>query len=415
MRRITWVLLAALVIGGGVYTWAATSRLATDSREATAQEQLLMPVERSTITRTLTYSGLLEPIDDVTLAAGVSGWVKELLVSKGDLVRAGDVIARLDDTDARLDLLRAQREYEQARLESPPGVIEERRLALISAERRLAGTTIAAPFDGIVADVMVREGDNVSAQGAIARLVNPSAYKVTLMVDQKDLSNIAVGQEVYVTPTAILGLTLLGRVDHIDFLPASVDSTTTYAVTVVLDTTLSGGGRGGFGPGGRGGGPALGGAAVGAPVGAPAGPGGGGPGAPGGSVARAPGGAADVSSINLAEQLRPGMSVDAEIVVAVAQDVIVVPISAIVESGRQQLVTRVTPDGVEETVPVVTGITDGLFVEIREGLEDGDRIVVNNYMLFERLSSGAGARGGGGNPFGGFGIPAGPQRVIFGR
>src|SRR5690606_30148833 len=174
MRRITWVLLAALVIGGGVYTWAATSRLATDSREATAQEQLLMPVERSTITRTLTYSGPLEPIDDVTLAAGVSGWVKELLVSKGDLVRAGDVIARLDDTDARLDLLRAQREYEQARLESPPGVIEERRLALISAERRLAGTTIAAPFDGIVADVMVREGDNVSAQGAIARLVNPS-------------------------------------------------------------------------------------------------------------------------------------------------------------------------------------------------------------------------------------------------
>lgn len=439
MRRIGWILLAVLIIGGAVYAWAATTRSSTESRQVVAQERLLMPVERSTISRTLTYSGLLEPIDDVTLTAGISSWVKELYVSKGDVVRAGDVIARLDDTEVQVEVMRARRDYDQARLESPPGVVEERRLALMTAERKLSATTIVAPFDGIVADVMVREGANVSANGSIARLVNPTRYKVTLAVDQKDLANIAVGQEVFVTPTAVPGLTLLGRVQEIDFLPASADSTTTYAVTVVLDETMpsgrAGGGAGGFGgafgaPGGRApagsapsGGPgtagrggfAAGGPAAGAPVeGAmadgPSGPASGGPGA---TADDGPGG---LASVNLAEQLRPGMSVDAEIVVAVARDVIVVPIAAIVESGRQQLVTRVTPDGVEEVVAVETGITDGMYVEIRSGLEDGDRIVINNYMLFQSLSSGGGrGQGGGGQFIGGFGIPAGPQRVIFGR
>lgn len=383
MRRMTWILLAVLVIGGAVYAWAATSRSSTESGQAIAQESLLMPVERSTITRTLTYSGSLEPIDDLTVTAGFASWVKEILVSKGDVVRAGDVIARLDDTDARLEVLRARREYDQARLDSPPGVVEEKRLSLLSAERRLDGMTIVAPFDGIVADVLVREGASVNAQASIVRVVDPSAYKVTLTVDQKDLAHIAVGQEVYVTPTAISGLTLLGRVEHIDFLPANTDSTTTYAVTVVLDTPVTTG--------------------RGAPMAAR------------GSASPRP--AADVPTVNLAEQLRPGLSVDAEIVVANAQDVLVVPIAAIVEVGRQQLVTRVTPDGVEETVPVETGITDGLLVEIRSGLDDGDRIVMNNYMLFERLSSGAsrGPGGGGGRSVGTFGVPAGPQRVIFGR
>lgn len=414
MRRITWILLAVLVIGGAVYAWAATSRSSTNSGQAIVQERLLMPVERSTITRTLTYSGSLEPIDDITLTAGISSWVKEILVSKGDVVRAGDVIARLDDTEAQLEVLRARREYDQARVESPPGVIEERRLALTNAERRLSSTTIVAPFDGVIADVMVREGANVNANGAIARLVNPTRYKVTLAVDQKDLANIAVGQEVYVTPTAISGLTLLGRVEHIDFLPASADSTTTYAVTVVLDTTMPSGGRAGVAAGGAAGAVAFGGVAGRAAAGGAAFAGRGGF-AAGGDAA-----VDGIASVNLAEQLRPGMSVDAEIVVAVARDVIVVPIAAIVESGRQQLVTRVTPDGTEETVAVETGISDGMFVEIRSGLQDGDRIVMNNYMLYRSLSSGSGRGQSGGGPggaqfVGGFGVPAGPQRVIFGR
>ena len=275
MRRLVWLILAALVTGGAVYAWAAT-RPSTGARDVIAQERLLMPVERSTITRTLTYSGALEPADDITLTVAGASWVKELLVSKGDVVRAGDVIARLDDTDARLEVLRARREYEQARLESPPGVIEERRLALLSAERKLSGMTVVAPFDGIIADVMVREGATVSAQAGIARLVDHSAYKVTLMIDQKDLAHIAVGQDVYVTPNAIPGLRLVGRVEHIDFLPSSTDSTTTYPVTVVLDAPPVGGERAGAGESGS--------------------------------------GRADPG-----DQLRPGLSVDAEIVVASAQ------------------------------------------------------------------------------------------------
>lgn len=361
MRRSLWIILAVLVVGGALYAWSASDRSAGGAGQtATAQERMLMTVGRGSITRSLTYSGSLEPADDVTLTAGTSSWVTELLVSKGDVVAAGDVIARLDDADARLEVMRARREYDQARVESPPSVVEERRLALLSAERKLSAMTIVAPFAGVVADVMVREGDSVTAQTAVARLIDDSSYQVTLLVDQKDLAHVAVGQDVYVTPDAIPGLTLVGRVEEIDFLPSSTEgATTTYPVKVTLEVPRD---EPGIAP--------------------------------------------------LVSQLRPGLSVEAEIIIASAQDVLVVPISAIVESGREQLVTRVNANGVEETVAVETGLSDGLYVEIRSGLQEGDRIVINNFMLFESLQRGAGPGGGGAGGFRGPG-PAG--RALFGR
>lgn len=363
MRRSLWIILAALVVGGALYAWSAANRPAGSAGQATAQERQLMTVERGSITRSLTYSGELEPADDVTLTAGSASWIKEVLVSKGDVVKAGDVIVRFDDTDARLDVMRARREYDQARVESPPSLVEEKRLALVSAERKLSMMTVHAPFSGVVADVMVREGESVSAQTNIVRLVDDSSYKVTLLVDQKDLAHIAAGQDVYVTPDAIPGLTLVGRVTQIDFLPSSTDSTTTYPVTVTLEAPSE-----------------------------------------------------EPELADLVRQLRPGLSVEAEIIVASAQDVLVIPIAAIVEAGREQLVTRVNASGVEETVSVETGLSDGLYVEVRSGLAEGDRIVMNNYMLFEALQQGAPGGGGPGGPrgAGGFGGPV-VRRVGFGR
>ena len=447
MRRWMWIVLAVAVVGGGVYAWASTVGSSGRAQQAVVQQRTYMPVGRSTITRTLSYSGSLEPAEDVTLVAGSAGTVKEVLVSKGDRVKAGDVIARMDDTDAQLDVIRARREYDQARLESPPGVIEEKRLSLMLAERKLEATKIVAPFDGIVVDVFVRAGDSVGSQGQIARLVDTSRYKVTLAIDQNDLAYVAVGQSVYVRPDAVRGLVLVGRIEEIGFLPSSMDSTTTYPVVISLDPVgfdAAAAGGTGFGAGGRGGFRAAGGFALG--PGAGPGPGaqgaaavGGGPGAgargggrdvPGAGPAQgaAPGegspeaggqAPSGVSEVNkLVADLRPGMSVEAEIVIASAENVLVVPIASIVESGRQQLVTRVNADGVEEVVEIETGLSDGLFVEVRSGLSEGDLIVSNNYALYQQIGA-QGTQGGprpgqgpGGFTPGGFG-PA--TRVITGR
>src|SRR5690606_1897965 len=156
MRRWIWVLLGVIIIGGGLYAWASTARTSGGARQAAVQQRMYIPVERSTIVRTLSYSGSLEPARDETLTAGSAGWIKEVRVAKGDRVKAGDVIARLDDTEAQLELMRARREYEQAKMESPAIVVEERRLALLSAERRRSGTAVTAPVAGAVAGLYAR-------------------------------------------------------------------------------------------------------------------------------------------------------------------------------------------------------------------------------------------------------------------
>lgn len=133
----------------------------------------------------------------------------------------------------------------------------------------------------------------------------------------------------------------------------------------------------------------------------------------GGAAAVAP--PSSTEAQQLVAELRPGMSVQAEIVIANAENVLVVPIASIVESGAEQLVTRLNADGVEEVVAIETGLTDGLYVEVVSGLSEGDRILTNNYALFQEVGNRAtpGGRGGAGG-FVGFGA-APASRVIIGR
>lgn len=72
-------------------------------------------------------------------------------------------------------------------------------------------------------------------------------------------------------------------------------------------------------------------------------------------------------------QLRPGMFVEAEILVA-EREGLAVPVTALGSSPEGAMVMRVT-DGVVERVAVTTGIRDGGLVEITSGLTAGDRVV----------------------------------------
>lgn len=78
-------------------------------------------------------------------------------------------------------------------------------------------------------------------------------------------------------------------------------------------------------------------------------------------------------SIEASEQVRSGMFIDAEILVA-ARDALAVPVTAVGSSPEGSTVMRVR-DGLVERVLVKTGIRDAGFVEISEGIADGDMVV----------------------------------------
>jgi len=82
------------------------------------------------------------------------------------------------------------------------------------------------------------------------------------------------------------------------------------------------------------------------------------------------------------ERLRPGMSAVDNIHVERVEDVLSVPVQAIVQQGRDDW-CYVDADGSVELRPVTLGKTNDKFVEIHEGLEEGDRVVLNPMSLVE--------------------------------
>ena len=80
-------------------------------------------------------------------------------------------------------------------------------------------------------------------------------------------------------------------------------------------------------------------------------------------------------------ELRVGYSASVTIEVARAENVLKVPVEAVVTQGSRSFVT-VVRDGETRPVEVQTGLSDGLEVEIIAGLEPGDQIVGFNAALY---------------------------------
>lgn len=345
-RLALWLFVGISLIVGGTLYFGAERGSDVESRPTIAR-QATIPVSRGAIARTISTTGQLDPFQDETLTFNVTGIVTDVLVTEGQRVKEGDVIARIDDTAARLQHLRASSEYETALLSASTLIIEERRLELELAEKSLEGVILKAPFDAVVAEVNMKVGDSVGQEARSdapsIHLVDLSTYKIEVAVDQSDLRHVQAGQDVEVRIDTYPGLTLPGHVQRVALLPLPGDSVVLYPVKVVLDMTY----------------------------------------------------------IESSSELHPGLTAHVDIVIEKAEDALVVPVASVVETGRQTLVTRVDEGGVQEVVAVETGISDGLQVEIRSGLREGEHVLINNYELYRTLlgegggASGPGVRGGG--------------------
>lgn len=76
------------------------------------------------------------------------------------------------------------------------------------------------------------------------------------------------------------------------------------------------------------------------------------------------------------EGLKPGMSAEVEIVVARYEDVLTLPVSAILETDTETLCWVATPNGSRRS-PVTLGDSNDIFVVVEDGLEEGDEVILN--------------------------------------
>jgi HlyD family secretion protein len=95
------------------------------------------------------------------------------------------------------------------------------------------------------------------------------------------------------------------------------------------------------------------------------------------------------------EGLRPGLTADAEILVAETKDALAVPLQAVVlrgGKGGERTGVFVGEGKTARFVSVETGMIDGLEIELKKGLEEGREIVAGPWQSLKDLQDGAAIR-----------------------
>lgn len=183
---------------------------------------------------TVPAAGVVVAERSVVIRAETSGLVAAVAFDHGQRVRAGDVLVRLVDGEARARLAEADADVALARAqlgraralfdradasraevdraEAEAALADARRLAAQDAVRR---TVLRAPFAGVVGLREVVVGDLLQPGRAVTTLVDPSALAVDLALSERDLGGLAAGAAAEVTVDAAPGLRLAGRVSFV--------------------------------------------------------------------------------------------------------------------------------------------------------------------------------------------------------
>lgn len=389
---VTLLGVCAAIALGWWYAGSSTEQAAVDADR-------VVQVERADLLDAVTANGRVEPVARVAVMSRASGIIKELFVEEGDVVQAGQVLAELDREQVeaqvaqdeaelqsaearvaaaraavaearlqledpsidflereaqrqaqlheqksvslkdredaalalassrfRLELTRARLPILEAAVEEAEANLASARAALERSRTTLKETTIRCPIDGVV---LVRDkevGDGVSsiltAGGNATQLMSLgdlSRMHVEARVDEVDLGRIHEEMPAIVTIDAHRGKELQGHVERIA--PAgSVDDNgiVTFEVRIAVE---------------------------------------------------------DPEGL-----LRPDMTADAKLVIDRRDGALVLPQRALSRTPEGTWVaSRVTGEGEAlaiERVPVEIGLSDGLKTELRAGLEEGDRVLV---------------------------------------
>lgn len=267
-------------------------------------------------------------------------------------LRQSGLIAQAD-----LDTAQSNADTATAQVRSAEAAIERLRQSLAAAERRVAQgradvarardqlnkTDITAPIDGVITRLEVEEGEMVvigvqNQPGTILMTISDlSSINAEVKVAEADVLRLKVGNTATATLEALPGRQFSGTVVEIgaSALPqvGTQAAAREFRVKVRLDGDL--------------------------------------------------------------DTLRPGLTCDAEILVAERANVLTVPLQAVVQrpgsDGTQQVGVFVVEGGVATFRPATTGIIGGLTVEI-EGVPEGASVISGPFQVLREIQNGAKVR-----------------------
>lgn len=345
---------------------AALLLLSTACGKKNAVSYTMATVTRQDISTSVTATGTIEPVTKVEVGTQVSGIIDKIYVDYNSQVHKGQVIAELDKTNliseltsAKSNLANAQSEldyqkanfdryaklfekglvstddYENARLsyEKARQNIVVQQQNVTKAQTNIGYATITSPIDGIVLSREVEEGQTVASAMTTPTLFyiaqDLTDMRVIADVDEADIGGVKEGQRVSFTVDAFPDDTFAGTVTQVRLEATTESNVVTYEVVIAAP--------------------------------------------------------------NEDLKLLPGLTANVTIYTAERQGVLSLPTKALRFTPNQALMTpEQTIDDVQSeskvwqldgnvfrALPVKTGLNGGTNVEITEGLNEGDKVIIS--------------------------------------
>jgi HlyD family secretion protein len=113
--------------------------------------------------------------------------------------------------------------------------VKQAQLSQLQAENSLNNARIVAPFDGVISQMNIKQGELASAGLPAAILTDLSRFHMKVLVDEIDVRQVAVGQPVRLTVDAVPDTPISGVVTKISPTAANVNGVIAYEVTIVPD------------------------------------------------------------------------------------------------------------------------------------------------------------------------------------
>ncbi len=184
--------------------------------------------------------------------------------------------------------------------------------ALRDAKTALADHVVRAPFSGLIAKVSGKVGDKASTGTAIATIISKNKL-VSITLNEIDAAKVKSGDKAVLTFDALDDLVLEGHVSNVDLVGTVSQGVVSYNVEIAFDQNDA--------------------------------------------------------------RVKPGMTVNAEMIASSKSNVLLVPSSAIKTVGGKSFVQVMSEDGKPINKEVMIGDANDFSVEILSGLEEGDQII----------------------------------------
>lgn len=383
-RKKRILIYVLLIVCGGIAVWFYQN--SGDNISYITED-----VYRRDVQKVVNATGEVRAIDLVTIGAQVSGKIEHLHVKVGQEVKKGDLIAEIDSTTqqnevdinkSRLDSYQAQlaaakvsldvaeKQYKRmqklkkgnaaseedlenaldtyetakSRVVELESSIKETEISLSTAETNLGYTKITAPLDGTVVSVPVKEGQTINAAmntPTIVQVANLDNMEIVIEISEGDIGNIRPGVKVTYSILADLNKIYETTLQSID---PGLTLLTNGEYTEVVDSSEA------IYYYGR------------------------------------------LIVPNEDGILRIGMTTQNVIYVESAENVLTVPVVAVKEAGDKEYVEVLTKKGVERR-DITTGVSDGLNVEVKSGISEGEKVILAKMSSAEISDKASSVRG----------------------